>query len=506
MKKYCLFLLLYLFFVLTLRAQNPVNVFSGIDKFICQNYQKVKTPNIAITHTVLLQKLNEIIGNDPIFKTEQVGYSFEKRSINLVRIGEGEKKILLWSQMHGDEPTATLAILDILKFIKQNQNESEIKRLLTQTELLFIPMLNPDGSEKFSRRNAQGIDINRDALRLQTPEGRILKNIRDEYNPLFAFNLHDQSPYNSVGDSDSLAAIALLAPAFNREKSDNDIRIRAKKLIVFINNLLQKYMPGKISKYDDEFEPRAFGDNVQLWGSSTILIESGGFKNDPGKEILRKMNYQILLSSFFAIADNSCDSLKIADYDSIPYNKKKFCDLLIRNGEIVTPMGSYISDLAIMLDRDLTGETVSHTEGKITEVGDLSNISGIEEFDAAGYKIFPGKFALLNDKLNKQEEIESLLNSGVTCIITNRNKSDLNYFPFKLRIVQDSLYNRLMQNFELKPFSDYDADSTGIRINSKPILKPNLMQPADLYLERDGEVVVVIGGQIKFKGVKKSKQ
>ena len=35
----------------------------------------------------------------------------------------------------------------------------------------MVPMLNPDGAERFQRRNAQGIDINRDALLLQSPEG-----------------------------------------------------------------------------------------------------------------------------------------------------------------------------------------------------------------------------------------------------------------------------------------------------------------------------------------------
>ena len=49
-------------------------------------------------------------------------------------------------------------------------------------------MLNPDGAERFQRRNAQSIDINRDALRLQTPEGRTLKAVRDRFQPRIGFN------------------------------------------------------------------------------------------------------------------------------------------------------------------------------------------------------------------------------------------------------------------------------------------------------------------------------
>ena len=55
--------------------------------------------------------------------------------------------------------------------------------ILSTLTLHVVPMLNPDGAERFQRRNAQSIDINRDALRLQTPEGRALKALRDRLQP-----------------------------------------------------------------------------------------------------------------------------------------------------------------------------------------------------------------------------------------------------------------------------------------------------------------------------------
>lgn len=61
-------------------------------------------------------------------------------------------------------------------------------------------MLNPDGAELFVRRNAQQIDINRDAIYLQSPEARILKSVRDSLQPDFGFNLHDQHKYHAAGD------------------------------------------------------------------------------------------------------------------------------------------------------------------------------------------------------------------------------------------------------------------------------------------------------------------
>ena len=156
-----------------------------------------------------------------IFNIEQIGVSSEGRSINLLTIGSGKKKIFMWSQMHGDEPTATMGMLDMLSYIGKNQTAPEVKKILAETTLLIIPMLNPDGAERFQRRSVHGIDINRDALQLQTNEARILKQTRDKYSPEFGFNLHDQEPRYTVGSTGKVATIALLAPTYDYAKSEN---------------------------------------------------------------------------------------------------------------------------------------------------------------------------------------------------------------------------------------------------------------------------------------------
>ena len=92
-------------------------------------------------------------------------------------------RVLLWSQMHGDEPTATAALFDIFEFLRRHRDDPTVRDILSSLTLHVVPMLNPDGAERFQRRNAQSIDINRDALRLQTPEGRTLKAVRDRFQP-----------------------------------------------------------------------------------------------------------------------------------------------------------------------------------------------------------------------------------------------------------------------------------------------------------------------------------
>ena len=73
------------------------------------------------------------------------------------------------------------------------------------------------------------------------------------------------------------------------------------QLISAMNAILQKHIPNKVARYSDEFEPRAFGDNIQKWGTSTILIESGGLDKDREKQYLRKLHFVILLYAFQAI-------------------------------------------------------------------------------------------------------------------------------------------------------------------------------------------------------------
>ena len=136
-------------------------------------------------------------------------------------------------------------------------------------------MLNPDGAERFQRRNAQSIDINRDALRLQTPEGRALKALRDRVNPRIGFNLHNQSWRTSVGDPPKPASISLLSVAYDEARTENAGRKLTKQLCAVIRDALEPFASGQIGRYDDEFEVRAFGDNITLWGTPVVLIETG---------------------------------------------------------------------------------------------------------------------------------------------------------------------------------------------------------------------------------------
>ena len=91
-------------------------------------------------------------------------------------------------------------------------------------------MLNPDGAERNVRRNAQGIDINRDAVELQTPEGRFLKAIRDRYAPAAGFNLHNQGALVTAGPTGPQSVLAVLAVPGAENEPDGPAVARKKGL------------------------------------------------------------------------------------------------------------------------------------------------------------------------------------------------------------------------------------------------------------------------------------
>jgi len=373
------------------------------------------------------------------FQVQKAGESIEGRAIYRVSIGTGPTQVLLWSQMHGDEPTATMAIMDMFNFFNASGDEFDDfrQKLLNELTITFIPMLNPDGAEKYQRRNALGIDLNRDAVRLQCPESRILKDIRDELDAEWGFNLHDQSRYYSAGRNPKTATISFLAPAYNYEKDVNEVRGNAMRMIGILNSILQEYIPGKVGKYDDTFEPRAFGDNIQKWGTSTILIECGGLEDDPEKQYIRQLNFVALLSCFDAIASKSYENVSTADYEQIPFNDgNNFFDVLVRQAEVAFEEEWYTLDIGIRRSEiEYNDHRNFYYKGSISDWGDLSIFYGYDEIDAQGYRAIPGKVypsVVQNLAALKKMDIADLLAQGYTDVRLREMPRSRKHFPVNL--------------------------------------------------------------------------
>lgn len=329
----------------------------------------------------------------------QIGASTEGRSIHQVKAGTGQIPVLLWSQMHGDEATATMALFDIFRFLQTSGDEFDAFRqhILAKTTLYFVPMLNPDGAERWQRRTSMDIDMNRDALRLQSPESVLLKGLQQSLKPLVGFNLHDQNPRYSVGNTNRQAVVSFLATAYDQARNVNDVRRRSMQLIVGMNRVLQQFIPGQVARYDDEFEPRAFGDNIQKWGTTLILIESGGQVGDPEKMSIRRLNFVAILTALDAIANGSyaqdpTPDRVIAEYQAIPENGRQLFDLLIRNATVMRNGRPYKMDLGInRYEVNIDSARSFSYRSAIEDLGDLSTFYGLTELDATGLTLTPAR-------------------------------------------------------------------------------------------------------------------
>ncbi len=360
-----------------------------------KNYHFFKEKSFSSSKVFKYSELLKMIKTyENICSIIPVGTSIENRKIFKIQWGSGTCKVFIWSQMHGNETTGTKAMFDILHFFLKEKNNDLVKFIRKNLTILFIPMLNPDGSEKYQRRNAVNIDLNRDAIRLQSPEIQILFREIQYSNPNILFNLHDQRSIYNVGNKNfNPAILSFLCPSVKKEKKDTKISPERKKamgLIAFIEKKIKSILPniGSIGRFSDKFYSTATGDNLQKKGYSCILFEAGNYPKDSKKDIIRKYNALSILIGFYFLSFPKKDLEKeYSSYFTIPKNKKKLLDKIYRGVKIQRGKYKFLVDIGI---RNIEKFNVVKNDidliSKIVDIGDLSNFFAYEDSICYGKK------------------------------------------------------------------------------------------------------------------------
>ncbi|MCC5916652.1 MAG: hypothetical protein JJU02_04925 [Cryomorphaceae bacterium] len=272
------------------------------------------------------------------------GHSVLGRPLRCYHRGTGGIKVLIWTQMHGNESSASYSILDLLHHWENNP--SEAGNTFRTVSLYIIPILNPDGAESFSRYNALGIDINRDARTAVSPEAKFLLDCVKKIEPHWAFNMHDQRSIFSVGESGMPATISLLAPAFSPDYFG--IIHHRERAISLIGCVVSKWTPNALretARFSDAFYPLAMGDYFQEMGIATILVETGGcvINRDTGR--LRTTNF--LLQALHCICHPNTRDLAHSGkyYYALQENKDALRDVKLLNCKV----GNFVLDFAFQL-------------------------------------------------------------------------------------------------------------------------------------------------------------
>lgn len=336
------------------------------------------------------------------FEVRELGKTEEGRPIHEVKWGEGPIQVIAWSQMHGDEATATMALADIFALLSSTSDlSSEIKQKLHQNiTLRIIPRLNADGAERWQRETALGIDMNRDATKQNSIEARILSAWADEIKPAFAFNLHDQNRLYSVGNSPNQTHIAFLATTGDEAGTWTPSRLRAGQICQRMLSCIRPIIPGKIAKWTDEFESRAFGDTFSSRGYGLVLLESGGAGWDLEKQSLRKLNACLLLDAFCAIADGSYATESIAEYEALPTNERAIVDIKIKDAPLSETVRADV--LFNLLETPLADGNILYS-WVVENIGDMSPFYGLTEIDGKDLHLSP------NSSINLGENYTELV-------------------------------------------------------------------------------------------------
>ena len=379
----------------------------NIEAWYARNFDsKIKGRYITLEH---IKPLLEFYKNH--FEVSVIGVSELGKEIPILKIGNGKKIILAWSQMHGNESTTTNAIFDFLKFISQKDDfKDEIRDFYNNYSLYVIPILNPDGAALYTRNNANNVDINRDAQDLSQKESQILMNAFDNIKPDLCLNLHGQRTIFGL-DTENPATISFLSPSSNAERGVTESRKVAMKLIVRMSNYLQKDLPGQIGRYDDSFNANCFGDAFQMNNVPVILFEAGHIGDDYGRNKTRAYVFYSLVT-LFGIVKQDEKLIDYKDYFLIPENQKNYNDYILRN--VIVNNNEKPTSIAIQFTELLENGSLRFVP-QIVEIGDLKGKFGHVDKDINGEGIL----------VNSQKSIEIGM---IVLDIVSKNDKSLVYF------------------------------------------------------------------------------
>src|SRR6218665_593147 len=89
----------------------------------------------------------------------------------------GRPTVVLIDTQHGDEPAGREALLVVSSELAQGLLEP----LLDRINVVVVPRANPDGAQAGTRVTANGLDMHRDHLLLDTPEARAPAPVAHNY-------------------------------------------------------------------------------------------------------------------------------------------------------------------------------------------------------------------------------------------------------------------------------------------------------------------------------------
>jgi len=158
--------------------------------------------------------VDAVVAKSDLLHVDAMGYTLEGRRIPMIVAGNvtaasaaavhasGKLRIYLQGNIHAGEVCGKEALLMLLREIAGGEHDEWFDDVV----LIIVPIYNADGNERVSlgnrpgqngpfggmgqRSNAQGLDLNRDHMKLESPEARSLLSMMRTYDPQVSVDLH----------------------------------------------------------------------------------------------------------------------------------------------------------------------------------------------------------------------------------------------------------------------------------------------------------------------------
>jgi hypothetical protein len=179
--------------------------------------------------------------------------------------------------------------------------------------------------------------------------------------------------------------VSFLSPASNEERDITPNREVAMKLIVAMNETLQRMIPEQVGRYDDGFNANCVGDTFQMLGVPTILFEAGHYPKDYMREDTRKYIFHALIKALTTISKGEIDKYSTLDYFKIPENEKLYYDILVHDPQVLNPELDPGISLGIRFKEVLDGNRILF-QPELGDMGKLNGFYGHETFNCLDQK------------------------------------------------------------------------------------------------------------------------
>jgi dipeptidyl-peptidase-4 len=200
-------------------------------------------------HAEVLELVDALVASSPLASRATLGTSVEGRELPLLIVADppvtdaasaraaaadGKLVVFAFANIHAGEVCGKEALPILVRELLATPDDPAHHAWLERLVMVFAPIYNADGNERFAadnrpgqdgpdemgvRPNAMGLDLNRDYMKLEAPETRAMVRFLQEWDPQLVMDLHTTNgslhrydltwapPLNPAGPAPALALV-----------------------------------------------------------------------------------------------------------------------------------------------------------------------------------------------------------------------------------------------------------------------------------------------------------